>query len=667
MTANGNGSRAMKHLLGRWREALPTVSSWLRLLAAPSSYLLVIALIATMAAKWVALHRIQDIDFVAARWLSVCDVDVVVFLGLACVFALLEAWRSWTTIVTVTISILVSVVGLLDAGYLAITGEQLSWAVVSLGIERFGDVQSILGASIPIRPTHVLVAMFCAAIPIATVLVLRRLGHSTKLRDTARLRARAAALPTLLGAIVWLVIPTPDEYGIAKLQHNAVLRTYWGMFTGSGTLRDELGLFAGYTPRELVSSDTRARLRTGEHPNIVVVILESTRRDVTTLEGPDAIAKTPMLVEIARRGLDMTRARAVMTLTSKSISSMLCGRLPLMQHQLYENTNSLDVECLPRLLAESGWRTMFMQSAEGTFEDRPRLVAHTGFAEFLAMNHISGKLLGYVSSDEATLVAPIAAWIDREPGKPFFLTVLTSATHHPYALSDEQLRATREAGLRAETEIDRYARQIESADRMIASVLELLRDRGQLANTIIAVLGDHGEGFGDKGTMQHGANFYEEGLRVPFVIAGPGVPHRTIDTNTMVADLTPTLLHVLGAPMQSSIETPAVAVELAPPERIAPFTCSYDTKCRGYVRGSTKVVHVPETGQSFYFDLSTDPDERTALPLDETRTKELAEVHDLLARHRTRTWLRRKDDMTRFPTWRCPASRPCTPVGAIGP
>ncbi|MFN0253184.1 MAG: sulfatase-like hydrolase/transferase [Kofleriaceae bacterium] len=665
---NGHGARAMKLSVRRWREVLPTASSWSRLLVAPSSYLFVIALVATMAAKWVAVRRIEDTDFHLARWLAICDVDIAVFLGLACACALVESRRAWLAVVTTPIASLFAIVALLDAGYLAITGEQLSWAVVSLGIERFGDVQSILGASIPILATHVLVALVVLAIPLGTVVLLRRRGHSTKLRDTAPHRARAAGLPALLALVVLFAIPTPDEYGIAKLAHNAVLRTFRGMITGAGTLRDERGLFAGYKPPELVTAEARAALRTGVHPNIVVVILESTRRDVTTLARADAPAKTPALVELAARGLDMTHARAVMTLTSKSISSMLCGRLPLMQRQLYENTDALDVECLPRLFADTGWRTLFIQSAEGTFEDRPRLVDHLGFAEFLAMNHISGKLLGYVSSEEATLVAPIAAWIDREPQKPFFLTVLTSATHHPYSLSDDQLRVAREAGLPAEKDFDRYVRQLENADRMIASVVQLLRDRGQLDNTIIAVLGDHGQGFGDKVTMQHGANFYEEGLRVPFVIAGPGVPHRRVTSNTMVADLTPTLLRALGVTMHSAIETPATVTTDEPlPDRILPFTCSYDMKCRGYVRNTTKVVYVPETQQSFAFDLAVDPEERRPLPVEGELATTLDRVHELLARYRTKTWLRRRDTMSRYPMWSCPASRPCSPIAPIGP
>lgn len=644
------------------RSALPRLGSWARLLIAPSSYLLVLALVATLAAKWIAIRRLEDTDLVVQRWLAACSIDVAVLGGLAAVLALVESRARWVAIPAILASVLVGGVALLNAGYLAISSEQITWSVILLGIERVGDVQSILGATIGVHVLHVIGAVLVvAAPPAATLVVLRRRGQPTAPRVTALDRARAAWIPAVVGALVHLVVPSPQDLGLGKLQHSAVLRTYRGMITGAGTDRDEVGRFAGYTPKALVTAETEAALRTGPHPNIVVVILESTRRDATSLPGASARASTPTLVALAGRGLEMTHARAVMPLTSKSIWSMLCGRLPLMQHQLYENSDALGVDCLPALLARTGWRTLFLQSADGQFEDRPRLAAALGFSELVARNDLGSELLGYVASDEAALPGRLGAWLDRERAAPFFVTILTSGTHHPYVLSDAQTRRAREAGLPVDHEIDRYARQMEIADRMIASVIEELSARGLLDTTIIAVLGDHGEGFGDKGTMQHGANFYEEGLRVPWVIAGPGVPQRRVAENTIVPDLAPTLLGLLGASLRPELDTPARSVLADVPSRVLPFACLYDAKCRGFVDGTSKVVYIHETGEAFSFDLARDPDERSPAPLSAAQQQVLEQVQELLARFRTKTWLRQRGAMDRYPAWSCPAGRPCLP------
>src|SRR6185436_10270471 len=97
--------------------------------------------------------------------------------------------------------------------------------------------------------------------------------------------------------------------------------------------------------------------------------------------------------------------------------------------------------------------------------------------------------------------------------RPFFLPVLTSATHHPYRLP-KTLTAPG-------TPPQRYARLVEAEDALLGDILKALDDNKLTGSTIVVALGDHGEGFGDRGVRQHDNNYFEEGLHVPFVIAGP--------------------------------------------------------------------------------------------------------------------------------------------------
>lgn len=662
---------AMSERRLRWGALLPDRRCWPRLLVAPSSYLLVVSLVATMAAKLQLVHGLEDLDFWFGRWLKACAADIAFFLGIAAVFAIGEHVHRRLAFVTVPLAVLVAAVALLNAAYLAISGEQLSWSVVTLGLERFGDVRSIIGASVPIRP-HVVILGLCliAAPPVAVILVLRRRGEPIDAAATGAQRARAAAICAVLATIVAAIVPTPREYGLSRLHGNAVLRTYWGLVTGEGTWRGERGQFAGYAPRELVEPSAIERLRAGDRPNVLLVILESTQRGATTLGDPAAPARTPELVALAARGLDVTSARTVVPHTTKSVWSMMCGRLPLMQHAVYENSAAIDVQCVAEVLDLAGWRTGFFQSAMGKFEDRPRLVRQLGFREFLAGEHISGKTLGYLASDDGTLVAPLRRWFAQAPDQPFFATVLTSATHHPYVLSDAILAHARAAGLPDQTDRERYDREVEAADRMLGEIVDALRERGILDRTIIMVVGDHGEGFGDKGTRQHGANFFEEGLHVPWVISGPGVPIGRHEPNASLVDLAPTLLDLLGVELAPAVQatTPARSLLRAPArDRVLPFTCFYDHSCRGFVRDHTKVVYVPETTQSFQFDLARDPDEQSPRPLTEELAATLGEVNELIARHRTQTWLQRRELMDRYPRWRCPARTPCSAIDPIRP
>ena len=67
-----------------------------------------------------------------------------------------------------------------------------------------------------------------------------------------------------------------------------------------------------------------------------------------------------------------------------------------------------------------------------------------------------------------------------------------------------------------------YYRMVEQVDGEIGKVLTALRESGQERNTVIVFASDHGEGLGGHRWAQK-ASFYEESLRVPFFVAGPGV------------------------------------------------------------------------------------------------------------------------------------------------
>lgn len=91
-----------------------------------------------------------------------------------------------------------------------------------------------------------------------------------------------------------------------------------------------------------------------------------------------------------------------------------------------------------------------------------------------------------------------------------------------------------------------YFGEVSAFDAGLGVLIEALRQRGELDNTIIVVSGDHGApGF------PHGkCNLYDFGTRVPLVVAGPGVPGgRVVDDFTILPDLAPTFLTIGEQPI----------------------------------------------------------------------------------------------------------------------
>ncbi len=224
---------------------------------------------------------------------------------------------------------------------------------------------------------------------------------------------------------------------------------------------------------------------------------------------------------MATRGFEAKSMRAVMPHTSKSLFSALCGRYPAMQHQILESADDYPMRCLAAILGDSGYRSAFFQSADGSFEDRPRLVANMGFDEFYAFQDVAPppEPLGYLAGDDLPAVANALHWA-RAKTDPFFLVVLTSATHHPYQLPSRM--TDRAAGAAKLPVTSRYLMMVSDIDRLLGGLVQGLAEAGRAENTIFVAFGDHGESFGDHGGWQHDNIYNEEGLRVPFVIQAAG-------------------------------------------------------------------------------------------------------------------------------------------------
>jgi arylsulfatase A-like enzyme len=93
----------------------------------------------------------------------------------------------------------------------------------------------------------------------------------------------------------------------------------------------------------------------------------------------------------------------------------------------------------------------------------------------------------------------------------------------------------------------RYAALCTYVDHCFGQVIEKLRVLGELDNTFILFTSDHGDMLGDRGRVSKYC-LYDGSVRVPLLIAGPGVPRPgAVDTrHAELVDVLPTLLDVAG-------------------------------------------------------------------------------------------------------------------------
>jgi choline-sulfatase len=99
-----------------------------------------------------------------------------------------------------------------------------------------------------------------------------------------------------------------------------------------------------------------------------------------------------------------------------------------------------------------------------------------------------------------------------------------------------------------------YYAMVDLIDDQVGRILDTLDRTGQREDTLVVFTSDHGELLGDHGVYLKGPHFYEPSVRVPLIVAGPGVDARETDAMVELVDLAPTLVEAASAPVPEGMQ-----------------------------------------------------------------------------------------------------------------
>jgi len=160
-------------------------------------------------------------------------------------------------------------------------------------------------------------------------------------------------------------------------------------------------------------------------------------------------------------------------------------------------------------------------------------------------------------------------------------------------------------------ELRSYYAMITHLDAQIGRVLEALRETGQMENTVIAFAGDNGLAIGSHGLMGK-QNLYEHSIRVPLILAGPGIPRGEVRRETaFLNQIFPTLCELAGVPIPETVQfkslLPLIRGERSGEEEASLFL--YTNYARAVKQGPHKLIEYLVDGKRVtqLFDLETDP------------------------------------------------------------
>jgi arylsulfatase A-like enzyme/Tfp pilus assembly protein PilF len=288
--------------------------------------------------------------------------------------------------------------------------------------------------------------------------------------------------------------------------------------------------------------------------NLVVVTLDTTRADRMGAYGYTKI-ETPAFDRLAREGVLFEQAVSVAPLTLPAHSSMFTGKFPP-EHGVRDNGGFFlgpEQLTLAEVLKGRGYRT---GAFVGAYVLDSKWGMNQGFDTYhdkFDLTESRGVSLAAIQRPANEVVDQALPWLEAGKGQPFFAWLHLYDAHSPYRPPEPF--ATRYKG-------HPYNGEIAFTDAQVARVIGKLESLGIYEETVIMVMGDHGESLGDHGEAAHGFFIYNSVVNVPFVVRAPfaATRGRRVGDPVRSVDLMPTALDLLGVAPPAGIS----GVTLAP-------------------------------------------------------------------------------------------------------
>ena len=340
--------------------------------------------------------------------------------------------------------------------------------------------------------------------------------------------------------------------------------------------------------------------------SVVIVTLDTTRADALgCYGGPPSL--TPAIDALARDSVLYERAYTTTPLTLPSHASLMTGLYPI-RHAVRDNGRNPLPDAATTLAERATRRGLATAAVVASAVLDPVQGLAQGFAHYDRVRRPSASTTTahYAERDADAVLAGVRRWLDeRDPTEPFLLWVHFFDPHFPYeAPAQFQKRASG---------ID-YHGEVAYVDRAVGDLVEELRARALLGETLVVLTADHGEGLGDHGEESHGTLCYDTTMRVPLLVRYPDGTRAGERSREIVSlvDVYPTVLDALALGPPGDVDGLSLWRRTLPAERGAYFESYYGflqfgwSPIAGWIDARAKYLH--GTSPELY-ELERDPDE----------------------------------------------------------
>ncbi len=346
-------------------------------------------------------------------------------------------------------------------------------------------------------------------------------------------------------------------------------------------------------------------------PNLLILSIDTLRADHLGCYGYKR-GTSPSIDALAARAVVFDQAESASSWTLPSMTSLMTG-LSVSGHNCDHLGSRLDpsYSTLAELLRDAGYDTELVAS---------HLFLSAPYGLQQGFTHVDTSVVQEEHDITSEQVSDLGIdWLRQkgavQDGVPWMLWLHFYDPHAPYLA-----HAGVSEAFGTDSDLDLYDGEIAFTDQHIGRLLAELARSPQAANTIVLVVADHGEEFGEHGHNGHGYALYEECVRVPLILCVPGIAARRVPDVAPTVDVLPTLLELCRVEPRQELEGQALTPLLygqALPEQVALSEVRWQAgqDLRGLHVGRWKRIegHAEEQDVSLLFDIPADPHEECDL------------------------------------------------------
>ena len=521
--------------------------------------------------------------------------------------------QAWQIALAICSALLLLVSGLELAHYCK-TGASWTGRMLGFFVLNMDSLWPLLRSELDLLSISALVAPILAGF--AVLWMLRRWSCQLDLRFRSKMQAAFPLfLLVLLG--VGFVHFRPVDHRFDRLMGNTyVVMSELLPWRNTGEL--EAMKRASSLPPVFDTSQTELRARSNGAPNprnVIIVMLESARADSTSILKPE-LRNTPYLADFARRGAVILEMFAVIPRTAAAWVAVLEGIWPSTDEEMEPWTRSgqLRLRSLPTLLATRGYSSAFFTTTHLSFGYDRRLISNMNFQSVYDGDNLPNQGFEQPTAwgfEDRMMLEPSLNWVrrQRDDQRPFLLVLMTNVGHFDYKYPSSWQTRTFKTN---DKDYGSYLNCLSYIDSVVGDFVKGLDELGVLQNSVIIILGDHGESFGEHGPHLHAMELYDEDLKVPAVLYADGLvpPGTVISGPRQQVDVFPTILDALRLTAENAILPGISLFKPVSPDRTLYFSAILNSQFTAMRSGGIKFIYNFGRIPTEVYEIDRDADER---------------------------------------------------------